>query len=184
MYRPHLSTKDGSMRLPAAKLAAIGLLLAVATAGASPLTPIRIGVPERDNIQYLSLWVALGAGYLRAEGLEPRIEVADVPNQSGQLLLQNRADVAILPPPVYLGLIAEQRPILLFASLLANDPINLIVRAEVAARLKLDPKEPLVDRLRAMKGLRIGVANEPPRRLRVLLVQAGMDVDRDIQMII
>jgi ABC-type nitrate/sulfonate/bicarbonate transport system substrate-binding protein len=36
--------------------------------------------------------------------------------------------------------------------------------------------------LKALKGLRIGVANEPPRRLRVLFALAGMDADRDVQM--
>jgi NitT/TauT family transport system substrate-binding protein len=156
----------------------------VPTGGGAPsaATMVRIGVPERANIQFLTLWVALGAGYLKAEGLDVQLVVAPVPNQGAQLLMRNQADVALLPPPLYLGLIAEQRPIVLFANLLANDPINLIVRPDVAARLKLDPKAPLVDRLKAMKGLRIGVANEPPRRLRVLFALAGMDADHDIQM--
>src|SRR5262249_23311853 len=48
----------------------------------------------------------------------------------------------------------------------------------------LDPRAPLVDRLKGMEGLRVGVANEPPRRLRVLFAKAGMNVDRDIQMMI
>ena len=141
-------------------------------------------MPERENIQVLTLWVALGAGYLRAEGLDVQLVVASAPNQSGALLLQNQADIALLQPPVYLGLIAQQRPIVLFANLLANDPINLVVRQDVAAKLKLDPKASLVDRLKALKGLRIGVANEPPRRLRVLFALAGMEVDRDIHVTI
>jgi NitT/TauT family transport system substrate-binding protein len=153
-------------------------------AGAAAATKVRVGVPERENIQFLTLWVALGAGYLQAEGLDVELVVAPAGNQSGQLLLQNQADVALLQPPVYLGLISQQRLIVLFANLLANDPINLVVRPDVAARLKLDPRAPLVDRLKALKGLRIGVANEPPRRLRVLLALAGMDADRDIQMTI
>jgi ABC-type nitrate/sulfonate/bicarbonate transport system substrate-binding protein len=169
------------MRALAMKFA---LILAIAATGADGAmgATVRIGVPERENIQFLSLWVALGAGYLQAEGLDVQLVVASAPNQSGQLLLQNQADVALLQPPVYLGLIAQQRPIVLFANLLANDPINLIVRPEVAARLKLDPNAPLVDRLKTLRGQRIGVANEPPRRLRVLFALAGMDADRDVQM--
>ncbi len=100
------------------------------------------------------------------------------------LLMQGRVDVALLQPPVYLGLIAEHHPFVLFASLLANDPINLIVRADVAAKLALDPRAPLVDRLKAINGLRIGVAPEPPRRLRVLFAHAGMNADRDLQVTI
>jgi NMT1/THI5 like len=143
----------------------VSLVLALVTAGAdaSMGATVRIGVPERDNIQFLTLWVALGAGYLQAEGLDVQLVVADVPNQSGQLVPQSQADVALLQPPVFLGLIAQQRPIVLFANLLANDPINLIVRPNIAAKLKLDPHAPLKERITALKGLRIGVANEPPR---------------------
>jgi iron complex outermembrane recepter protein len=163
---------------------ALLVALLVARAGVALAAPVRIGVPERENIQFLTLWVAYGAGYLQAEGLEVTLVTADAPNQSGPLLLGGQADIALLQPPVYLGLIAQQRPIVLFANLLANDPINLIVRSDVAARLKLDPHAPLVERVKALEGLRIGVANEPPRRLRVLLGLAGMDADRDIQMTI
>jgi NitT/TauT family transport system substrate-binding protein len=171
------------MRSLAMKIALIVAL--AATGAAAPMAAtVRIGVPERENIQFLTIWVALGAGYLQVEGLDVRLVVASAPNQSGELLLQNKADIALLQPPVYLGLIAQQRPIVLFANLLANDPINLVVRPDVAATRKLDPNAPLVDRLKALKGLRIGVANEPPRRLRVLFALAGMDVDRDIHMTI
>ena len=92
-------------------VAAIGTLAAARADLAMAASPVRIGVPERENIQYISLWVALGAGYLQAEGLEPELVVAPVPNQSGQLLLQGEADVALLQPPVYLGMIAQQHPI-------------------------------------------------------------------------
>jgi NitT/TauT family transport system substrate-binding protein len=164
---------------------AMATLLAGSTASNTPAAArLRLGVPERDNIQYLTLWVALGAGYLQAEGLDVQLVVADVPSQSGQLLLQHHADVALVQPPVFLGLIAQQLPIVLFANLLANDPINLIVRPDVAMNVRLNPHAPLTDRLKALKDLRVGVANEPPRRLRVLFAQAGLDADRDIRMTI
>ena len=165
-----------------ARVVVFPLLAMIGSAGVAAAATIRIGVPERDNIQYLTLWTALGAGYFEREGLAVQLVFAPAANQIGQLLLTKQADIALLQPPIYLGLIAQQRPIVLFASLLANDPINLVVRSDVAARLKLDASAPLVERLKALKGLRIGVANEPPRRLRVLFALAGMDADRDIQM--
>ena len=172
-----------ALRAPAAAIAALAVLLA-GTSDAAPGATVRLGIPERDNIQYLTLWVALGAGYFQAEGLDVQLVLADRANQSGELLLERRADIALVQPPVFLGLIAQQRPIVLFANLLANDPINLIVRPDAAARVKLDPHAPLADRLKALRGLRVGVANEPPRRLRVLFAQAGLDADHDIQMTI
>ena len=165
-----------------ARVVVFALLAMTGSAAVAAAATIRIGVPERDNIQYLTLWTAVGAGYFEREGLDVQLVFAPAANQIGQLLLTKQADIALLQPPIYLGLIAQQRPIVLFANLLSNDPINLVVRSDVAARLKLDASAPLVERLKAMKGLRIGVANEPPRRLRVLFALAGMDADRDIQM--
>src|SRR5688500_18588289 len=158
--------------------------LSTMTAGTVTAETVRLGIPERGNIQYLTLWVALGTGYFEREGLDVQLIFPPASNQIQSVLMQGQADIALLQPPTYLGLIAQQRPIVLFANLLANDPINLVVRGDVAAKLKLDPHAPLADRLKAIKGLRIGVANEPPRRLRVLLAQAGMDADRDIRITI
>jgi len=162
-------------------LIAGAMMLGVSTAAAQPL---RVGIPERNNLQYMSFWIAQGAGLFKAEGLDIEIVIPDAPNMSGMILMQRRVDVSLLQPPVYLGLIAEQHPFVLFANLLANDPINLIVRADVAARLKLDPRAPLADRLRALKGLKIGVAPEPPRRMRILFAEAGMSADQDVQIVI
>jgi iron complex outermembrane recepter protein len=161
---------------------AVVLAFAMFTSTGAVAATVRLAVPERQNIQYVTLWVALGSGYFRSEGLDVQLVVPDAPNQAGRLLLDHQADVALLQPPVFLGLMGQGQPIVLFANLLANDPIDLVVRADVAARLKLDPHAPLFERLKALKGLRIGVANEPPRRLRVLLALAGMDADHDIDM--
>jgi NitT/TauT family transport system substrate-binding protein len=160
------------------------LMAAALSVNAAAAQTIRVGIPERNNLQYISFWTALGAGYFKAEGLDIEIVVPDAPNMSGMILMQGRVDIALLQPPVYLGLIAEQHPFVLFASLLANDPINLIVRSDVAAKLKIDPQAPLADRLRALKGMKIGVAPEPPRRMRMLFAEAGMNADQDLQIVI
>jgi hypothetical protein len=112
------------------------------------LTPIRIEVPSNKNLQYITLWVALGAGYFQQEGLEAKILVAPARGQgdgghragrtAGEMLFQGQADVSLLPPPMFLGMIAENKPVVLFASLLANEPINLIVRKDVAEARKMD----------------------------------------------
>jgi NitT/TauT family transport system substrate-binding protein len=146
--------------------------------------PVVIEVPSKSNLQFFTLWVALGSGFFQEEGLEPRLIVDDVPRNAGQYLLDGKADVALLQPPMFLGRIAEERPILLFASLLANEPINLVVRKEIADARKIPLRGLLRERLQALKGLRIGVAGEPPPRLRTLFKSVGMDADRDIRIVI
>jgi NitT/TauT family transport system substrate-binding protein len=147
------------------------------------LEPVLIEVPGASNMQFLNLWVALGAGYFEQEGLAPRIVVAQGPRMTGQLLLAGRADVALLPPPMFLGLMAEDKPILLFASLLANEPINLILRKDAANASSIAAQTTLPARLQAMKGLRIGLASEVLPRLKALAAIAGLDADADFTLV-
>jgi NitT/TauT family transport system substrate-binding protein len=153
-----------------------------AWAAPSALTPVRIEVPGDKNLQFFTLWVALGAGYFQQEGLEPKILVDATPRSAGQRLFQGKADVALLPPPMFLGMMAEDKPILLFASLLANEPINLALRKSVADARQVAAHAGLRERLQAIRGLRIGLAGEVAPRLRALFASAGMNADRDVQL--
>jgi NitT/TauT family transport system substrate-binding protein len=158
---------------------------AFALAGAVPeRKPVVIEVPSKSNLQFFTLWVALGSGFFQEEGLEPRLIVDEMPRIAGQHLLNGEADVALLQPPMFLGRIAEEKPIVLFASLLANEPINLVLRKEVVEARKILTSGSLRERLQAIKGLKIGVAGEPPPRLRALFASVGMDADKDIQIVI
>ena len=73
---------------------------AVATASAVP-TPVRVLIPDAENLQYLAFWVALGAGYFRDEGLAVRVIPAGAPGAAASEFAAGGADVAILPPPQY-----------------------------------------------------------------------------------
>ena len=146
------------------------------------LKPLRIEVPGDRNLQFINLWVAVGAGFFHEEGLAPEIEVASEPRTVGNMLLKGDADVALLPPPMYLGMMAESKPIQLFASLLANEPINLVVRKDIADARGLSARASLRERMLAIKGLKIGLAGEVAPRLRAIATRAGMDSAKDFQL--
>jgi ABC-type nitrate/sulfonate/bicarbonate transport system substrate-binding protein len=82
-----------------------------------------------------------------------------------------------------LGMMAEDKPILLFASLLANEPINLALRKSVADARNVSAHASLRERLQAIRGLRIGLASEVGPRLRALFASAGMNADKDAQLV-
>lgn len=146
-------------------------------------TPVRIEVPNAKNLQFFTLWVALGAKYFEQEGLEPKILYASTPRSTGELLFRGDADVALLPPPMFLGMMAEGKPIALFASLLANEPINLVVRKDVAAARKFSARSSLRERLQAISGLKVGLAGEVAPRLRALFAFAGLDADKELRLV-
>jgi NitT/TauT family transport system substrate-binding protein len=174
----------GMSRLVAMVACAIMSLFTPHAAVATSLVAVRIEVPSASNLQFLTLWVALGAGYFQKEGLKPQILTASTPRATGQLLLHGDADVTVLPPPMFLGMMAENRPIVLFASLLANEPINLIARGDVVGANSLSRGTTLRARLQAIKGMKVGLAGEVAPRLRAIFAYAGMDADKDIQQIV
>jgi NitT/TauT family transport system substrate-binding protein len=145
---------------------------------------VRVLVPDSDNLQYVAFWVARGAGYFEEEGVTVDLLVPDVPAQAIAWVIAGEAPVAVLPPPVYLQLVADRFPVQLVANLLQNDPIDLIVRRSVFEQRHMSATAPLRERLASLKGLRVGVAPGPPARLRALFTSVGLDADRDVQIVI
>jgi len=175
------------MRRIASIFAYICALLGASGASAQPsasLQPVRIEVPAATNLQFLALWVAIGGGCFEKEGLKPQIIVAASPRETGQLMLHGGAEVALLPPPMFLGYIEEHEPIQLFASLLANEPINIVVSGQAANARNLSAKVSLKERLLALKGLKIGLASEVTPRLKAIYDAAGLDVGKDITRVV
>ncbi len=145
-----------------------------------PGAPIRVVIPDPDNLQYLSFWVALGAGYFADEGLALELSSPPVPAGVLRLLEEENAPVAVLPPPIYLALVADRRPVRVVANLLQHEPINLVVRRSVAQARGLSRAAPLAERLRGLRGLRVGVAPGPVPRLRAMFAAEGMRADEDV----
>jgi sulfonate transport system substrate-binding protein len=156
---------------------ALGFVAAPAQAASRD---VKVLAPSDDNLQYMSFWVAKAAGYFADEGLEVTVATPRAPQETRGLFERGEANVAVLPPPMYLELIAAKVPIVLVCNLLRNDPINLIVREPVWNERKLSRAAPVGDRLRALRGLKVGIAPNPPSRLRALFAAYGMDADRDI----
>jgi NitT/TauT family transport system substrate-binding protein len=166
---------------------AVALLLGASCASAFAVparSPVRIEVPSKTNLQFFALWVAVGSGAFQAEGLEPHILVAPTPRATGEMLFGGRADVALLPPPMFLGMMAEENPIRLFASLLANEPINLVVRRDMADAHRISARLSLRERLTALNGAKIGLAGEVAPRLRALYAFAGLSADKDAKLVV
>jgi NitT/TauT family transport system substrate-binding protein len=141
-------------------------------------------VPRKGHLQYMSFYLALGAGLFAAEGLEVRPVYPPAPREAKEWFRSGSAPVAVLPPPMCLELIAERFDFVVFANLLANDPIAMLVRKSIAEQRGLSASAPLAERLRGLRGLRVGVSPNPPTRLRKLFALAGLDADRDIEIVV
>ncbi len=147
-------------------------------------TPVGVFLSESGNLQWLNFWVAQGAGMFSDEGLDVELVFSNKPGGGSQYLVTGKADMALMSRPKYLNAIGKGQPVVIFANLFRNDPINLVVQGDVAEERDLSAELPLAERLERMRGLRVGVAPGPPPRLRVLLVSAGMDPDKHIETVI
>ena len=160
-------------------------LLAPSSSSASPArTPVQILIPEPGNLQLLAFYVALGAGYFESVGLDVSPVSPPSPALAQGYFTSGEAPVALLPAPVYERLIEERFAFVLVANLLANDPIDLVVPRALADARGLTRPESLADRLRAMKGLRIGVGPHPRPRLVALFASQGLDVDSLLKVVV
>lgn len=157
---------------------ALVALVALVGSGAGAREPLAVVIPDADNLQDLPLFVALGAGYFADEGLDVALTVSPTPGEVFNLLHADADQVAVLPPPIYLQLIADHFPLRIVANLLQNDAIDLVVRRSLVATRRLPVGGPLGDRLRALAGVRLGVAPGPIARLRALFRSQRLDADR------
>lgn len=161
---------------------ALLLLLVSSTARAGE--KLKVVVPDGENLQYLSFWVALGSGAFAAEDLDVEVVSPPAPGQTPTMFEESDTEAAVLPPPMYLAMIARRSPIVLVANLLMNDPIELVVKKSVLAERKLDASMPMKARLEGLRGLRLGIAPHPPTRLRALYSTYGLDADKELTLVI
>jgi ABC-type nitrate/sulfonate/bicarbonate transport system substrate-binding protein len=130
-------------------------------------------LPSR-NLQFMAFWVALAGGLFVAEGLDVDVAVAAEPLDAPIAFRAGVAEVGILPPPLYLRLIADRCPVVVCANLLRNDPLNIVLTLPAAARVGIAAGLPVADAVRRLRGLKIGVAPGPTDRLRALCAWAGI----------
>lgn len=145
---------------------------------------IGVALPNDHNLQWLNFWVAQGTGLFEDEGMDVQIVVPPNPMATARFMVRGQADVAVVPRPIYLLTVAQGEPVIAFANLLANDPINLVVQKDVAEARGLSMDLPLEERLDGLEGLKIGVAPGPPVRLRTLFTSVDLDPDSHIEMVI
>ena len=126
------------------------LLLASARRASAEPEKLKVLVPEKDNLQYMTFWVAKGGGFFQKRGIDLEMVVSPHPAKAETMFDGGEGDAAVLPPPMFLRMVAAKKPIVLVATLLRNDPINLVVRREVLEERKLSPEMPLAE---MMKGI-------------------------------
>jgi ABC-type nitrate/sulfonate/bicarbonate transport system substrate-binding protein len=155
------------------------VLTALLWAQPSPAGPrqVQILVPSRDNLQFVTFWVARQAGCFARQQIETELVIPVVTRAVIPAMLSAEASVAVMPPPSLLEALAVGADVVAVANLLRNESANLIVRREVIEQRSLADSATPRQRLERLRGARIGVAPGPVTRLRGLLKHFSLGDD-------
>lgn len=155
---------------------------------ASPggLLPVRIVVAS-DTLAFMDSFVAKGAGTFKKAGLDVTW-LPVVPNaaQAMATVTSGESDVVNLATSAPIAAAAADRPVKIFAggSIGVTSFIYISkAKADELAKQGVTPKSPIRDRIRALKGMKIGTGSAGgPTELNVrnALTTYGLDPDKDV----
>ena len=87
---------------------------------------VEILVPSRDNLQYVTFWVARQAGCFAQQQIEIELVIPVVTRAVVPAMLIAEASVAVMPPPSLLEALAVGADVVAVANLLCNESANLV----------------------------------------------------------
>ena len=115
--------------------------------------PWRAFVPSANNLQFMSFSVALEAGLfdlmVKDWTSASRCRLGWV--RAGSSYLKGKRMWSSFHRLNCLGLVAQQQPLLIFANLLQNDPVKLLVRKSIVYERQISPDTPLIASSRSIR---------------------------------
>ena len=154
---------------------------------ASSAGPTRISVTQAVTaLSYIQSYVAREKGFFAQEGLSAELVDTGGGGPDVQLVLSGRADMTVNDGAQVLPALQREQPLRCVLSLLNRSIVNATMRKEVAGRLGVTDASPIGEKLRTLKGLKIGVTRPGAltwQQARFNLVSAGLNPDRDAEIV-
>lgn len=146
-----------------------------------------ITVASAPNVFLSALYVAKDDGLFAKEGLKVNIVEVESGNDSIAALASGKAQFA----DVGFEDLAELRKegddsVVMVHDILDRVTLTLVMRKDVAARKGVTARSPLADRLRALRGLKIGITSPgapTDTYMRYYLSSVGLNPERDAQLV-
>ncbi|MBI2862003.1 MAG: ABC transporter substrate-binding protein [Chloroflexi bacterium] len=156
-----------------------------ATPTKRPLTKATLTYSSPDVAVWLLTWVAQGKGYFREEGLEVDLVDAGSGTKILAAVLGGDSHFGTIATPDVIAAVAQDQPVQTFAVARLGHTIDIVMRKDVAAQKGITEKSPLMDRIKALKGLHIGASSPGAATdytIRYALGLGGIDPERDVEL--
>ena len=134
--------------------------------------PLRVAIPDMVSPSYFPAIAAVELGFFRKEGLDAAIELLFPVTKTFEALRDGQIDFVGGAAHAPLYAFREWKGCKLLCALSQNMYWFLVVRKDVGARR---------GDLRALKGLRIGAAPGPADGLKRMLIDSGIDPEREVK---
>ena len=131
---------------------------------------MRIAVPDLISNSYFPAVAAVELGFFKAEGLYAKLELIFPVPKTMEDLRDGKLDFVAGAAHATLQAFPNWKGAKLLAALAQNTYWMLVLRADLNAKM---------GDVDAVKGLRIGAAPGPDSTIRQLLVEAGIDLEKD-----
>ena len=131
---------------------------------------MRIAVPDLISNSYFPAVAAVELGFFKAEGLDAELELVFPVPKTMEMLRGGELDFVAGAAHATLQAFPNWKGAKLLASLAQNTYWMLVLRSDLNAK---------VGDVDAVKGLKIGAAPGPDSTIRQLIVEAGIDLEKD-----
>jgi NitT/TauT family transport system substrate-binding protein len=156
-----------------------------ASSAAKPLGKITISQPSA-SLGFSAVLLADKTGLFREQGLDPEVVYAGSGSKATAAVIGRSADVGVTSLGDIIGALDQGQDIKIFAGLVTRATGAIIINKDVAARLGIDEKTPIEQKVKALKGLKFAVSTPgsgTDTQLRYVLTLYGLDTERDVEIL-
>lgn len=167
-------------------LAAAPLLTAAAPAAPKDMQAVTVVAGGNSLGCFGPAFLAMQEGFFEQAGLKVDLTIVGGGTVAVAALVGGQASIGMTGAAQIVQTIAQGKDLRIIAGLIDNMNAKIVVGKRVAERQRLTAASPLGEKVRALKGLRIGVSQAGDTSynlVTVLLRQHGIDPEKDVEMI-
>jgi NitT/TauT family transport system substrate-binding protein len=160
---------------------AAGVLFAGVGNVALAQTPTTIALPAQ-SLLFAPVYIAQERGFFAKNGIDAKIIIAAGPAVVPALIGRS-ADFTTISGAIHLAAAARGQTLLAIGNTQDKITTDIVVRADVAKKFNVPANADFATKMKALKGLTIGVDainGLPHSVIRFLAVKAGMDPEKDL----
>jgi NitT/TauT family transport system substrate-binding protein len=152
---------------------------------AKPLGKITISQPSA-SLGFSPVLIADKTGLFKEQGLDPEVVYAGSGSKAAAAVVGRSADIGATSLGDIIGALDQGQDLKIFIGLVTRPTGAIVINRAVAARLGIDEKTPIEQKVQAFKGLKFAVSTPgsgTDTQLRYVLSLYGLDTERDVEIL-